>query len=233
METAPNYCYCKLGCRRGILLTLFSSQAVINFCFKFGLIGSTEWGEDFADWIDKHVVAYLNLGKKSRLDDTLICHFLTNDMYTDASVYGSQYRVHATPSLSHLVRTTAQRIAHPTDPNRTLWDARMDTGTLVPHVRADANISTWMNDETDSLGVVPLGSGSDFTVFLQHIGVSSHISLGAHVENPDRSQAPMRISYLASTTQYITTIASLTHKGGKRSMVTLGFTVMLAHSSSS
>lgn len=29
---------------------------------QFGLIGSTEWGEDFADWVDKHVVAYLNLG---------------------------------------------------------------------------------------------------------------------------------------------------------------------------
>ena len=29
---------------------------------EYGLIGSTEWGEDFADWIDEHVVAYLNLG---------------------------------------------------------------------------------------------------------------------------------------------------------------------------
>ena len=29
---------------------------------EYGLIGSTEWGEDFADWIDDHVVAYLNLG---------------------------------------------------------------------------------------------------------------------------------------------------------------------------
>ena len=29
---------------------------------QYGLIGSTEWGEDFADFIDEHVVAYLNLG---------------------------------------------------------------------------------------------------------------------------------------------------------------------------
>lgn len=29
---------------------------------EYGLIGSTEWGEDFADFIDKYVVAYLNLG---------------------------------------------------------------------------------------------------------------------------------------------------------------------------
>ena len=32
---------------------------------EYGLIGSTEWGEDFADWIQKHVVAYLNLGPYS------------------------------------------------------------------------------------------------------------------------------------------------------------------------
>ena len=30
---------------------------------QYGLVGSTEWGEDFAGWIQEHVVAYLNLGK--------------------------------------------------------------------------------------------------------------------------------------------------------------------------
>jgi hypothetical protein len=30
---------------------------------QHGLIGSTEWGEDFADWISQHVVAYVNAGK--------------------------------------------------------------------------------------------------------------------------------------------------------------------------
>jgi hypothetical protein len=29
---------------------------------QYGLIGSTEWGEDFPEFIDKHVVAYLNIG---------------------------------------------------------------------------------------------------------------------------------------------------------------------------
>lgn len=27
------------------------------------MIGSTEWGEDFASWIDEYVVAYINLGQ--------------------------------------------------------------------------------------------------------------------------------------------------------------------------
>lgn len=30
---------------------------------QYGLIGSTEWGEDFVHWIDAHVVAYFNLGE--------------------------------------------------------------------------------------------------------------------------------------------------------------------------
>jgi hypothetical protein len=29
---------------------------------QYGLIGSTEWGEDFPEFIGKNVVAYLNLG---------------------------------------------------------------------------------------------------------------------------------------------------------------------------
>jgi N-acetylated-alpha-linked acidic dipeptidase len=29
---------------------------------EYGLVGSTEWGEDFPEWITKHVVAYLNVG---------------------------------------------------------------------------------------------------------------------------------------------------------------------------
>lgn len=33
---------------------------------EYGLIGSTEWGEDFTDWIEEHVVTYLNLGTDVR-----------------------------------------------------------------------------------------------------------------------------------------------------------------------
>lgn len=29
---------------------------------EYGIIGSTEWVEDFATWIGKHVVAYVNIG---------------------------------------------------------------------------------------------------------------------------------------------------------------------------
>ncbi|KXN89501.1 Glutamate carboxypeptidase 2 [Leucoagaricus sp. SymC.cos] len=100
---------------------------------EYGLIGSTEWGEDFADWIDQHVVAYFNL---------------------DSSVGGSKFGTSGSPLLAHFIRDTAQDIPHPTDANRTLWDARND-------------------EAADNLGVSPLGSGSDYTVFLQRSGVPS------------------------------------------------------------
>lgn len=41
--------------RRSILIASWDAE-------EYGLIGSTEWGEDFEDFIDEHVVAYLNLG---------------------------------------------------------------------------------------------------------------------------------------------------------------------------
>ncbi|KAJ3576237.1 hypothetical protein NP233_g571 [Leucocoprinus birnbaumii] len=94
---------------------------------EYGLIGSTEWGEDFADWIDEHVVAYFNL-----------------------------------------------------EANRTLWDARNDDGVLletVPSLGAAIRVAQTELEvavtAADNLGVSPLGSGSDYTVFLQRNGVPS------------------------------------------------------------
>ncbi|KAI0796917.1 Zn-dependent exopeptidase [Abortiporus biennis] len=121
---------------------------------EFGLIGSTEWGEDFADWIGRHVVSYLNI---------------------DASVYGSQYRAHASPSLSHLVRSTANRIPHPTRPGRTLWDATRDKGDYGTEDETTVTEQLFKvpPEGIDSLGVYSLGTGTDFTVFVQHIGIAS------------------------------------------------------------
>ncbi|KAI0650574.1 Zn-dependent exopeptidase [Trametes meyenii] len=123
---------------------------------EYGLIGSTEWGEDFADWISQYVVAYFNL---------------------DASVYGSHFSAVATPSLAHFVRSVAEEIEHPTKPGKTLWDATKDRGVLTgDHIDAEALAAYEMakaSAETDSTGVGLLGSGSDFTVFVQRAGVPS------------------------------------------------------------
>ena len=82
----------------------------------------------------------------------------------------------ASPSLAHLIRETAKRVPHPTASGRTLWDARTDRGRFYGNLSGDA--VDLINAEMDAgitgnelSSIRPLGSGSDFTVFLQRIGV--------------------------------------------------------------
>ncbi|KAG2013796.1 hypothetical protein CC2G_010666 [Coprinopsis cinerea AmutBmut pab1-1] len=126
---------------------------------EYGLVGSTEWGEDFEQWISDHVVAYLNV---------------------DVSVDGSRFNVGASPSLALLIKRTAQDILHPTDSNRTLWDARNDEGPYKGFNASSVDPDFGRMYEADeaerksiATGVTSLGSGSDYTVFLQRIGVAS------------------------------------------------------------
>lgn len=88
---------------------------------EYGLVGSTEFGEDYAKW-SKKIVAYLNV---------------------DVSVSGSGLSIHASPSLADMLRDCANIGAPPEKPTN------------------------------ETLPIGPLGSGSDYTVFLQHLGVPS------------------------------------------------------------
>ncbi|KAJ7167465.1 hypothetical protein C8R46DRAFT_995586 [Mycena filopes] len=118
---------------------------------EYGLIGSTEWVEDFPEFISNNVVTYLNL---------------------DSSVSGSSFGASASPSLSHFLRQAALDIPHPTDPERTLWDARFDTGPYAGETSVPA-ATGFVTAAVDNIGVGPLGSGSDYTAFLQMMGVAS------------------------------------------------------------
>ena len=99
---------------------------------------------------------------------------------TDSSVSGSRLRASASPLLAHLIREIAEELPHPTDRGRTLWDATEDNGKLFG-LMGCANVSTKEEakairsmefSKLDNIGVSPLGSGSDYTVFLQRSGVS-------------------------------------------------------------
>lgn len=133
-------------------------------------MGSTEWGEDFTDWIREHVVAYINLGMFPHLSDTVIWILFS---CSDTSVSGSRLKAAASPLLAHLLRSTAEQIPHPTSEGRSLWDARLDKGELFgENLDAEAAaIYDEMELAADNMGIEPLGSGSDYTVFLQYIGV--------------------------------------------------------------
>ncbi|KAJ6539641.1 hypothetical protein B0H19DRAFT_367906 [Mycena capillaripes] len=125
---------------------------------EYGLIGSTEYGEDFADWLAEHAVAYINV---------------------DGSAGGSRWGAAASPSLSHLILQTARDVPHPTIPGKTLFDAREDNGPIsTAGTRADPEfVAAYEAAETErraAKGLLrPLGSGSDFTVFLERLGIAS------------------------------------------------------------
>lgn len=79
----------------------------------------------------------------------------------------------ASPSLAHFVKGVSKKVPHPTKPGLTLWDAHYDQGVLYGD-KLDEEVLAMYEEElqaSDSLGVSPLGSGSDYTVFLQRIGV--------------------------------------------------------------
>ena len=82
--------------------------------------------------------------------------------------------------MAHLLRDTAKELPHPTDKGRTLWDASNDNGKLFglmghANVSGKEDIRAVELTKADNIGVSPLGSGSDYTVFLQRIGVGSLI----------------------------------------------------------
>ncbi|KAF9226683.1 Zn-dependent exopeptidase [Gyrodon lividus] len=144
---------------RTIVIASWDAEEMSN-TYYYGLVGSTEWGEDFADWIQAHTVSYVNV---------------------DVSVSGSQYSPSGSPSLAHLIKRSAQDVPHPTDPSRTVWDALYDSGPYTGEQDVEF-ASMWAAknqsraraaSEDDLRNVLPLGSGSDYTVFLQRLGVAS------------------------------------------------------------
>lgn len=105
----------------------------IRFAFwdaeEFGMIGSTEYGEQFAEELTRDCVAYLNV---------------------DAAVSGPDLRIAGVPTLYNFCEDVLSSIADPLQ-GKTLADTMR---------QADGNIP---------FGV--LGSGSDYTVFLDHLGI--------------------------------------------------------------
>jgi len=125
---------------------------------EYGLIGSTEWAEDFPEWIQSSVVAYLNV---------------------DVSVSGSAWHAGGSPSLAHLIRAAAQDVPHPTVLGKSLWDAQddegpfLDAGLVDPETLAIYEAAKTARLGPSDTGVGALGSGSDFTPFLQRLGIAS------------------------------------------------------------
>ncbi|KAM0789818.1 hypothetical protein ACM66B_006668 [Microbotryomycetes sp. NB124-2] len=111
---------------------------------EYGLIGSTEFGEDFGEWLKDNVVAYLNV---------------------DVGAAGSYYDLRASPSMADLLRTVSGMVEDPTNPRQSLRDRARHSD--------DESSTALATVRSNDLDVGALGSGSDFTVFLQYTGIAS------------------------------------------------------------
>ena len=109
------------------------------------LLGSTEWVEAHADDLKAHAVAYINTDGNGR-------GFL--------SMSGSH-------SLEHFINGVARDVQDP-ETSLTVWKRRQ-ARTIA---RGTADERKEARDRAD-LRIAALGSGSDYTPFLQHAGVAS------------------------------------------------------------
>ncbi|HKS74441.1 MAG TPA: M28 family metallopeptidase [Terriglobales bacterium] len=126
-----------------------------------GLLGSTEWGEEHADELRKHAVAYLNTDGSSR-------------GYLNAG--GSHV-------LEKFINNVAKDIQDP-EKNMSVWKrSQLDSiaEAKTPEERKEAR------DRAD-LRIPAIGSGSDWTVFMDHLGIASlNLSYGGEDQGADSS----------------------------------------------
>jgi N-acetylated-alpha-linked acidic dipeptidase len=109
-----------------------------------GLIGSTEWVEDHAEALREHLVAYLNTDGNSR---------------GFVSLGGSH-------SLQRLMNEVAEATADP------ILQVPV-TDRLRAKLRLSADKGDQQEAKAPELPIAPLGSGSDYSPFLQHLGIAS------------------------------------------------------------
>jgi N-acetylated-alpha-linked acidic dipeptidase len=117
-----------------------------------GLIGSTEWAEGHAEHL-AHAVAYFN---------------------TDVGVSGPNFNASAVPSLKEFVREVTREVASPK--GGTVYEQWQKTQAESPRRRGAANPFNAPSNSTvnaEGVRVGDLGSGSDYTPFIQHLGVPS------------------------------------------------------------
>ncbi|MGZ3564781.1 MAG: transferrin receptor-like dimerization domain-containing protein [Gemmatimonadaceae bacterium] len=114
-----------------------------------GLLGSTEWVEAHADELKTHAVAYLNSDTNSR----------------------GYLGVEGSHSLEKFINGVAKDVEDP-ESGVSSWK-RLQSSRIVdgsPEVRRDAR-------EREDLRIAALGSGSDYSSFLDHLGIAS-LNLG-------------------------------------------------------
>jgi N-acetylated-alpha-linked acidic dipeptidase len=116
---------------------------------EYGLVGSTEWAEEHAADLQKNAVAYLNC---------------------DVAVTGPNLSMNGVPSLLALAVQAAGDVPEPRRGGSVAaaWESRERTAWA-----ARTPVDLGSKDPAFESRLTPLGSGSDYTAFLDHLGVPS------------------------------------------------------------
>jgi N-acetylated-alpha-linked acidic dipeptidase len=124
-------------------------KRTIVYCFwdgeEPGLLGSTEWAETHAGELRAHAVAYLN---------------------TDANGRGF-FGAEGSHTLENFVNEVERDIQDP-ETKLTVWKR----GQLARELRASATERQELRSRPDQR-IGAMGSGSDYTVFIDHLGIAS------------------------------------------------------------
>ena len=129
--------------KRTILLASWDAE-------EYGLVGSTEWAEEHAAELQRNAVAYLNC---------------------DSAATGPDLGLSGTPSLLALAMGAARDVPDPKAGGSVgaSWESRQRT-TWAQQTPIDVNAK---QDATFFPRLAPLGSGSDYTAFIDHLGIPS------------------------------------------------------------
>ena len=130
--------------RRTIILCSWDAE-------EYGLIGSTEWAEEYADELKRKAVAYLNM---------------------DAAVSGANFGASSVPSLWRLIRSTTRDIRDPKT-SKTVYQQWQDRARENRPEAEMTDAETGSDAKIAEARIGALGSGSDYTPFLQHLGIPS------------------------------------------------------------
>lgn len=128
-------------------------KRTILFCSwdaeEYGLVGSTEWAEEHAAMLSSKAVAYLNV---------------------DAAVTGSAFGASGVPSMRDVIREVAAAVPEPKRGGTVgeLWERQQKAAWA-----RTAPVGLDGKDAAFDLQLGRLGSGSDYTAFLDHLGIPS------------------------------------------------------------
>jgi N-acetylated-alpha-linked acidic dipeptidase len=135
------------------LKTGWRPRRAILFCSwdaeEYGLVGSTEWGEEHAAELQQKAVAYINV---------------------DSGVTGMEFAASGVPSLRDIVRQVIAEIPEPAQGGTVgaKWERRLkESWASSTPVELDGAENTF------EVQLARLGSGSDYTVFLDNLGIPS------------------------------------------------------------